>query len=83
MAKWLPSGWRRGELGLPRIDVIIAEDMDEIDRQLWEIDENLMRAEHSPAQLADYFARRERLPVSGPQRTWITSAFCCAWPSRN
>ncbi len=33
----------------------------EIDRQLWEIDENLMRAELSPTEMAEHLARREKL----------------------
>jgi hypothetical protein len=36
-------------------------DMDEIDRELWEIDENLMRAGLSPAEEAAHLARRKEL----------------------
>lgn len=36
-------------------------DMDDIDRELWEIDENLMRAELSPAEEAAHLARRKDL----------------------
>ncbi len=37
--------------------------MTDIDRQLWEIDENLMRAELSPSEMALHLARREVLWV--------------------
>ena len=36
-------------------------DMDEIDRELWEIDENLIRAGLSPAEEAAHLARRKEL----------------------
>ncbi len=49
------------KLGWPQIDVISVDDMPEIDRQLWEIDENLMRAELSPSEMAEHLARREDL----------------------
>ncbi len=35
--------------------------MTDIDRQLWEIDENLMRAELSPTEMAEHLAKREDL----------------------
>ena len=35
--------------------------MDEIDRELWEIDENLMRAGLSPSEEAAHLARRKEL----------------------
>ena len=35
--------------------------MTDIDRQLWEIDENLMRAELSPTEMAEHLARRKEL----------------------
>ena len=35
--------------------------MTDIDRQLWEIDENLMRAELSPTEMAEHLTRREEL----------------------
>ncbi len=35
--------------------------MTDIDRQLWEIDENLMRAELTTAEHADHLARRKKL----------------------
>ena len=38
-----------------------ASDLDEIDRQLWEIDENLMRAELNPTELGEHITRREKL----------------------
>ncbi|MEM1009522.1 MAG: hypothetical protein AAGJ35_11005 [Myxococcota bacterium] len=41
---------------------------DEIDRQLWEIDENLIRSELTPTQQAEHLAKRKELwgmrPVS-------------------
>ncbi len=49
------------KLGWPQIDVISVDDMPEIDRQLWEIDENLMRAELSPTEMAEHLARRKVL----------------------
>lgn len=36
-------------------------DADDIDRQLWEIDENLMRSELTPTQQAEHLARRKEL----------------------
>jgi len=36
-------------------------DLDDIDRQLWEIDENLMRAELGPAEMAQHTAKRAEL----------------------
>ena len=38
-----------------------ADDMTDIDRQLWEIDENLMRAELSPTEMAEHLAKRKEL----------------------
>ncbi len=35
--------------------------MTDIDRQLWEIDENLMRAELNPTELGEHITRREKL----------------------
>lgn len=35
--------------------------MDDLDRQLWEIDENLMRAELGPAEMAEHLKRRKNL----------------------
>ena len=35
--------------------------MTDIDRQLWEIDENLMRAELSPTEMAEHLAKRKEL----------------------
>ena len=35
--------------------------MTDIDRQLWEIDENLMRAELSPTEMAEHLAKRREL----------------------
>lgn len=47
-------------LGWGNIPCIVV-DMDEIDRELWEIDENLMRAELTPAQEARHLSRRKEL----------------------
>ena len=49
------------ELGWKWIDTIFADDMTEIDRQLWEIDENLMRAELNPTELGEHITRRGEL----------------------
>ena len=49
------------KLGWLQIDVISVDDMTEIDRQLWEIDENLMRAELNPTELGEHITRREKL----------------------
>ncbi len=43
------------------IDCIFADGMTDIDRQLWEIDENLMRAELSPTEMAEHLAKRKEL----------------------
>ncbi len=48
------------KLGWEKIDCIFVN-MDEIDRQLWEIDENLMRADLGPAELAQHTAKRADL----------------------
>ena len=42
--------------------------MTDIDRQLWEIDENLMRAELSPTELGEHITRRKEL---WPQRSEV------------
>ena len=47
-------------LGWEFIDAIFT-DADEIDRQLWEIDENLMRSELSPTEEAEHLAKRKEL----------------------
>ena len=49
------------DLGWKWIDCIFADDMTDIDRQLWEIDENLMRAELSATEHADHVTRRKEL----------------------
>ncbi len=49
------------KLGWPQIDVISVDDMPEIDRQLWEIDENLMRAELTTVERDNHLVRREEL----------------------
>lgn len=47
-------------LGWEQIDAVFVS-LDEIDRELWEIDENLMRAELTPAQEAEHLKRRKEL----------------------
>lgn len=47
-------------LGWEWIDAVFTT-ADEIDRQLWEIDENLMRSELTPAQSAQHLAKRKEL----------------------
>jgi len=49
------------DLGWDWIDVVFHDDWSEIDRQLWEIDENLMRAELNPTELGEHITRREKL----------------------
>ncbi len=49
------------DLGWDWIDCIFADGMTDIDRQLWEIDENLMRAELNPTELGEHITRREKL----------------------
>jgi len=68
------------------IDVVYVNDMSEIDRQLWEIDENLVRADLSPMEHADHVTRRAKLmearPKLGgksfptkPQHEWGSAAY--------
>ena len=47
-------------LGWEEIPAVRVE-MDELDRELWEIDENLIRAELTPTEEADHVARRKEL----------------------
>lgn len=47
-------------LGWSHIDCIEVDD-DALKAELWEIDENLMRAELTPAQQADHLARRKEI----------------------
>lgn len=47
-------------LGWEWIDAVFI-DGDDIDRQLWEIDENLMRAELSATQMAEHLSKRKEL----------------------
>lgn len=57
------------KLGWYWIDAIYVQKMDDIDRALWEIDENLIRTELTPAEHADHLARRKELwkqQSSGP-----------------
>jgi len=49
------------DLGWDWIDCIFADGMTDIDRQLWEIDENLMRAELNPTELGEHITRRKEL----------------------
>jgi len=43
------------------IAAVFVDDWTDIDRQLWEIDENLIRAELSPTEMAEHLTRREEL----------------------
>lgn len=52
-AKGIPDNLSEKSVGRP--------ERDEIDAQIWEIDENLIRAELTPAQVADHMARRKVL----------------------
>lgn len=47
-------------IGWDEIDAVFTT-ADEIDRQLWEIDENLMRSELTPTQQAEHLAKRKEL----------------------
>lgn len=55
------------KLGWEQINAVTVE-MDEIDRVLWEIDENLCRAELTEAQEAEHLARRKELWEARTQR---------------
>lgn len=46
------------KLGMDEIDAIVSDD-DDLHAELWEIDENLCRAELTAADRADYIARRK------------------------
>ena len=48
------------KLGWQEIRCVFVH-LDDIDRQLWEIDENLMRAELGPAETAQHTAKRAEL----------------------
>lgn len=48
-------------LGWDRIDAWLVDYDDATDAELWEIDENLRRAELSPAQVAEHLKRRKAL----------------------
>ena len=48
------------KLGWDQIRARVLQ-LDDVNRQLWEIDENLMRAELSPLERADHHAKRKRL----------------------
>lgn len=60
------------QLGWEQIDAIEVHDMSEIDRQIWEIDENLIRSELTPTQEAEHLAKRKEL--WGQRNTGQTSA---------
>ncbi len=49
------------DLGWDWIDCIFADGMNDIDRQLWEIHENLIRAELTPLENAEHYARHDDL----------------------
>ena len=48
------------KLGWEWIEAFFME-ADDIDRQLWEIDENLIRSELTPTELAEHLAKRKEL----------------------
>src|SRR5262249_49040226 len=48
-------------LGREEIPCVYVEDLDEIGREIWTLDENLCRAELTPAQDAKHLARRKEL----------------------
>jgi hypothetical protein len=48
------------KLGWRRIDCFVLP-LDDLDSQLWEIDENLVRAELTPAEIAEHMVRRKEL----------------------
>jgi ParB-like chromosome segregation protein Spo0J len=48
------------KLGWQQIDCFFV-DLNELDRELWEIDENLMRAELTPVQQAEHLKRRKEI----------------------
>lgn len=58
------------------IEVQVLMQADEIDRQLWEIGEYLMRSELTPTQMAEHLAKRKELwearQKSGPSCTTLT-----------
>ena len=53
-------------LGWEHIDGIVVE-LDEVDREIWEIDENLMRAGLSKAEEREHFKRRKELWAKRPK----------------
>ncbi len=48
-------------LAWPEIDVILVDRLDDYERLLWEIDENLMRAELSEGERAEHLLRRKQI----------------------
>ena len=48
-------------LGWERIDAQFVDGLDEIDQRLWEIDENLIRAELSEGERSEHLLRRKQL----------------------
>ncbi len=49
------------KLGWTEIDVILVDRLDDYERILWEIDENLMRAELSEGERAEHLLRRKQI----------------------
>ena len=56
-------------LGWEYIDAIVVE-LDELDRELWEIDENLQRAGLSAAEEREHFKRRKELWAKRAKSEW-------------
>ncbi len=48
-------------LGWDQIDVMLVDGLGEIDQQIWEIDENLVRAELSEGERSEHLLRRKQL----------------------
>lgn len=48
-------------LGWEQIDALFVDGLDEIDQQMWEIDENLVRAELSEGERSEHLLRRKQL----------------------
>ena len=55
------------QLGWETIDYI-ETDLDEIDRELWQLDENFSRAELTKAEVAQHFQRRKELSEARKER---------------
>ena len=63
-------------LGWHKIDSWIVPDEDEIDAEIWEIDENLIRSELSPAEQAQHLARRRELRAKCLETGGSSGATC-------